>query len=39
MTVGYARVSTSDQNIETQIELLKENGCEKIFFGHRKWGS
>ncbi|UOE39693.1 recombinase family protein [Chryseobacterium oryzae] len=31
MTVGYARVSTSDQNIETQIELLKENGCEKIF--------
>lgn len=31
MTVGYARVSTSDQNIETQIEILKENGCERIF--------
>jgi len=31
MIVGYARVSTSDQNISTQIELLKENGCEKIF--------
>lgn len=31
MTVGYARVSTSEQNISTQIEILKENGCEKIF--------
>lgn len=31
MIVGYARVSTSEQNISTQIELLKENGCEKIF--------
>lgn len=31
MTVGYARISTSDQNITTQIEILKENGCEKIF--------
>lgn len=31
MTVGYARVSTSEQNLSTQIELLKENGCEKIF--------
>ncbi|MCQ9635165.1 recombinase family protein [Chryseobacterium sp. WG23] len=26
MTVGYARVLTSDQNITTQVELLKENG-------------
>ncbi|KFF22354.1 recombinase family protein [Chryseobacterium sp. JM1] len=31
MTVGYARVSTLDQNITTQVELLKDNGCEKIF--------
>lgn len=31
MTVGYARVSTSDQNISTQIEILKDNGCEKVF--------
>lgn len=31
MIVGYARVSTSNQNISTQIEILKENGCEKIF--------
>lgn len=31
MIVGYARVSTSDQNISTQVDLLKENGCEKIY--------
>ena len=31
MIFGYARVSTSDQNISTQVTLLKENGCEKIY--------
>lgn len=31
MIVGYARVSTEDQNIETQIELLKKENCEKIY--------
>lgn len=31
MKYGYARVSTIDQNIETQIEQLKANGCEIIF--------
>ena len=31
MTFGYARVSTADQNISTQVILLKENGCEKIY--------
>lgn len=31
MIVGYARVSTSHQNISTQIEILEKNGCEKIF--------
>lgn len=31
MTVGYARVSTSEQNLQTQIDLLTQNGCEKIF--------
>lgn len=31
MIFGYARVSTSSQNIENQISLLEYNGCEKIF--------
>lgn len=31
MKVGYARVSTQEQNLETQIELLKNEGCEKIY--------
>jgi len=31
MIIGYARVSTKEQNIDTQIELLKQNGCEKTF--------
>lgn len=31
MKVGYARVSTSDQNIESQIDLLKKEGCTKIY--------
>lgn len=31
MIVGYARISTSEQNLSSQIDILKENGCEKIF--------
>lgn len=31
MIIGYARVSTVDQNLDRQIESLKEYGCEKIF--------
>ena len=30
MIVGYARVSTPEQKIESQIDLLKKEGCEKI---------
>ncbi|KAE9504148.1 resolvase [Lactiplantibacillus plantarum] len=31
MKYGYARVSTTDQKLANQIELLKLAGAEKIF--------
>lgn len=31
MLVGYARVSTLDQNPALQMDALREAGCEKIF--------
>lgn len=30
MKIGYARVSTKDQNLDLQIEALEKAGCEKI---------
>ena len=31
MLIGYARVSTQDQNLDLQIQALQEGGCEKIY--------
>lgn len=30
--IGYARISSSTQNIDRQIQQLEDAGCEKIFF-------
>ena len=34
VSVGYARVSTRDQNPDAQTDALRAGGCEKIFVEH-----
>jgi len=31
MLIGYGRVSTSDQNLDLQIDALNKEGCDEIF--------
>jgi DNA invertase Pin-like site-specific DNA recombinase len=39
MLIGYARVSTIDQNPQLQIEALEAAGCERVFVDHGVSGS
>jgi DNA invertase Pin-like site-specific DNA recombinase len=31
MGVGYARISTGEQNLDLQLDALKQAGCEALY--------
>lgn len=39
MLIGYARVSTKEQDLRQQLEQLERNGCEKIIHGKHSGAS
>lgn len=39
MKIGYARVSSVEQNLDLQIEALNEAGCDRIITDHAQSGS
>ena len=38
MLIGYARVSSDDQNLNLQKDALTRAGCERILEDRQKWG-
>ena len=39
MMIGYARVSTDEQNLDLRLDVLNDAGCESVFVdnGSRGW--